>query len=593
MMQWALRDPSRFLQERKDLEELQKEADWLAACTWRVDADLVVEVDMDFEIHGKSYPLTLTYPDLFPETPAYIRPRDASLKLSNHQYGPGGSLCLQWRADNWERHVTGADLARSAHYLLAAEKHPEQPVRVPSAHFLTEGQKLRSSEHRLVCTSGLLAAMATIPNNSYRSLRKTSILHIPATVAFISKIAAADGEMVKINDLPSGVSSYFPLFVWPEDGKALRSSSFDNAPLPSSLDELNKLIEQSGFPAETVLIRDADTKNIKSQFLLLLGDDPKAMRAIAISVGEQTTIQKYDVILPQGQARRLPVESDQLAAVRFGIVGMGSIGSKVAVSLARSGARRFLLVDDDYLASHNICRHELSWAAAGTDKVHAVREALTLIASDLDVRVLSHRVAGQESALMAAAALKDLSACDVLIDATADPDVFLRLAAIAKSEKKAMCWAEVFAGGIGGMIARARPDIDPNPAAVRAAFLAHLETLQPAPFKQATGYDIQSQEPLTAYDSDVTQIASALTRLVIDTALKEQPSIFPYSLYMIGLRKEWIFTQPFDTRPIDVQGAGWESNAETATTETDRKEAVQVLLGIIVKGANANAGSSM
>ncbi len=591
-MRWALRDPSRFLQERKDLEQLQKEADWLVACAWRAGADFVVEVDMDFEIHGKPYAVTLTYPDLYPETPAYIRPRDTSQQWTNHQFGPGGSLCLEWRPDNWEPRVTGADLTRSAHRLLSAEKHPEQPVRVPSAHYLTEGQKLRSSEHRLVCTSGLLAALATIPNNSYRSLQKTSILHIPATVAFISKLEASDGEMVKINDLPSGVSSYFPLFAWPEDGKALRSSSFDGASLPSSFDELRKLLEQNGFPANTVLIHDADTKNIKSQFLLLLGDDPKAIWAIAISAGEETTIQKYDVILPQDQACRLPVESKQLAAVRFGIVGMGSIGSKVAVSLARSGARRFLLVDDDYLAPHNICRHELSWAAVGTDKVHAVREALTLVAADLDVRALPHRVAGQESALMAAAALKDLSTCDVLIDATADPDVFLRLAAIAKSEKRPLCWAEVFAGGIGGLIARARPDIDPNPLAVRAAFLTHLDTLPPAPFQLATGYDVQSQEPLTAYDSDVTQIASALTRLIIDTALREQPSIFPYSVYMIGLQKTWIFAQPFDTRPIDVQGAGWEPNAETAASEADRKEAVQVLLGIIVKGAHADAGSS-
>ena len=587
-MQWALRDLLRFLQEHKDLERLQKEADWLVACAWRIDA--TVEVDMDFEIHGKPYQVTLTYPDLFPETPAYIRPRDASQQWSIHQYGPGGSFCLEWRADNWQRNVTGADLAQSLYRLLTAETHPEQPARVPSAHHLTEGQKLRSSEHRLVCTPGLLAALAIIPDNVHRKLRKTSVLHVPATVAFISKFEAADSEMANIGDLPSGVSSYFPLFAWSEDGKALRSSSFDGTPLPSSFDELSKLLEKSGFASDTVLTRDAETKNIKSQFLLLIGDDPKAMRAIAINAGEEATIQKYDVILPQSQARRLPAESDQLAAIRFGIVGMGSIGSKVAVSLARSGARRFLLVDDDYLAPHNICRHELSWAAAGTDKVHAIQEALTLIASDLDVKVLSHRVAGQESALVAAAALKELNTCDVLIDATAEPEVFLRLAAIAKMGKKPMCWAEVFAGGIGGLIARARPDIDPNPVAVRDAFISHLDTLPPAPFRRATDYDVQSQEPLTAYDSDVTQIASAFTRLIIDTALRERTSIFPYSVYMIGLQKAWIFTQPFDTRPIDVQGAGWESDAETAT-EADRKEAVQVLLGIIVKEAHADASS--
>ena len=115
--------------------------------------------------------------------------------------------------------------------------------------------------------------------------------------------------------------------------------------------------------------------------------------------------------------------------------------------------------------------------------------------------------------------------------------------------------------------------------------------MEPAPFQREAGYDVQSEEPLTAYDSDVTLISSAFTRLIIDTALREQPSVFPYSVYMIGLRKEWIFSQPFDTRPIDVQGAGWESSIEMAT-EAHRKEALQVLLGIIVKEAHADAGSS-
>lgn len=204
-MQWVLRELPRFLQEHKALERLHEEADWLVACAWRVGDS--VEVDMDLDIHGKLYGVTLTYPDLFPETPAYIRPRDASQQWSFHQHGPGGSFCLEWRADNWDRAITGADLAKSLHRLLAAETHPEKPVRVPSAHHMSEGQRLRSSEHRLVCTSGLLAALTDIPNNAHRKLRKTSLLHIPATVAFISQLERSDGEMEKIADLPSGVST--------------------------------------------------------------------------------------------------------------------------------------------------------------------------------------------------------------------------------------------------------------------------------------------------------------------------------------------------------------------------------------------------
>ena len=130
--------------------------------------------------------------------------------------------------------------------------------------------------------------------------------------------------------------------------------------------------------------------------------------------------------------------------------------------------------------------------------------------------------------MSAAAALKDLSNCDLLIDATANPEVFLLLAALAKRHGISLCWGEIFAGGYGGMIARARPGRDPNPLAVRDAYPAHLATLPDAPFKNAAGYDGDEEEPLVAYDSDVGLVATALTRLSIDTALSRDPSEFPY-----------------------------------------------------------------
>jgi len=74
--------------------------------------------------------------------------------------------------------------------------------------------------------------------------------------------------------------------------------------------------------------------------------------------------------------------------------------------------------------------------------------------------------------------------------------------------------------------------------------------LPPAPFRDAGGYDGNDQQPGIAYDGDVAQIASTLTRLALDTALQREPSDFPYAAYLIGLRKEWIFEQAFDTRPI-------------------------------------------
>jgi sulfur-carrier protein adenylyltransferase/sulfurtransferase len=192
--------------------------------------------------------------------------------------------------------------------------------------------------------------------------------------------------------------------------------------------------------------------------------------------------------------------------------------------------------------------------------------------------------------LAAATILNDLSTCDLLIDATANPEVFLRMAAIAKAGNKPLCWGEVFAGGYGGLIARARPDLDPNPLAVRAAIHAFLATLPPAPFKQAEGYNVESDQPLIAHDCDVGQIATSLTRVAIDCALHSNPSQFPFAAYLVGMRKEWIFEQPFDTRPIDVKGDGWNELA-SPVKEEDRLAALKGLMELYEGTRNAESGT--
>ena len=58
--------------------------------------------------------------------------------------------------------------------------------------------------------------------------------------------------------------------------------------------------------------------------------------------------------------------------------------------------------------------------------------------------------------------------------------------------------------------------------------------------------------PLIADDADVTVIASHAARMGIDMLIPRSPSMFPNSVYMIGLAKGWIFEQPFETHPIEV-----------------------------------------
>lgn len=588
-MQWLLRDPARFLHERAELEKLSGEP-WLKALAWRVGGEFAVQVDVDVEVHSSLYAMTLTYPDLFPETPAYIRPRDSAEQWSGHQYGPGGSLCLEYRADNWDPGVSGADLLRSAHKLLATERDPDKPSEVASAHRQTQGQRLRASEHRLFCTAELSAKLNVLPAVGMFQLSVREALHETATVVFVSELESvnADGSMEAITDVPGGITSFGPFFALGGKGRVLKSKEFDEPGSVSSVDELLALTARASFDGDKIL--EGFSETIGDSIVLLVGSSLEGMLAFGITKGDNPSLRRYSVILPEKRTERLPAEHAELKQSRIGIVGLGSIGSKVAVSLARSGVRRFLLVDDDILLPENICRNELSWAGVGVHKAEAVREALSLVAPGLEIEVRIHRVAGQESAIAAAAAVKDLAACDLLVDATANAEVFLRLAAVARMVKRPLCWGELFAGGLGGLIARARPGIDPNPIAVRNGILNYLETQSSAPHRVAGGYDIEGQAPVIATDSDVTLVAGSLSRFVLDTLLQTKQSEYPYSAYLLGFRNEWIFSQPFDTQPMTVSGPGWDEGP--SASDEERLNAVKLLLKLAAERQDDHSDSA-
>jgi molybdopterin/thiamine biosynthesis adenylyltransferase len=65
-----------------------------------------------------------------------------------------------------------------------------------------------------------------------------------------------------------------------------------------------------------------------------------------------------------------------LASKRVGVIGLGSGGSFVALSLAMSGVGKFVLVDDDTLETANVVRHAADLRDVGKPKVQAVAELI-------------------------------------------------------------------------------------------------------------------------------------------------------------------------------------------------------------------------
>ena len=69
------------------------------------------------------------------------------------------------------------------------------------------------------------------------------------------------------------------------------------------------------------------------------------------------------------------LETSMMQEKRAVILGCGSVGSLVALELARSGVSHFLLCDADILEYHNLCRHQCGIEDVGDLKVNAVKRS--------------------------------------------------------------------------------------------------------------------------------------------------------------------------------------------------------------------------
>jgi ubiquitin-protein ligase len=578
-MAWFLDHLERFHQEKNALEALSGEA-WLAH-SWHLVADGTLEVHVDITVHDRVYEGVLRYPEAFPNALPYICPRNLTERWSSHQF-VGGALCLEWRADNWHPQVTGADIVRSAFKLLSTENHPLTPESVPSAHRLTIGQTLRSRRARLVVTADLRAKLGELPLSSTTRLAVVTMSHEHARTWFVTGISSGESN-IPIVDLPAGIANPYPLFAWPVDGVVFRAESWAGQSQLSTVEDLIHILEAAGMDS-TALNGLSDAKGLAT-LVVLAGANLDDSLAFTIDAAEPSVLNIVSMVVSGTSMARVAPEAEKLALVRIAVVGLGSIGSKMAVSLARSGARRLLLVDDDVLLGENIVRHELDWASVGTHKASAVRAKLLLIAPDIEATPRLLRINGQDSPTASAAVLKEISACDLIIDATANPHVFLRLAGVAQASKKSMVWAQVYAGGFGGVIARARPGLDPNPLAVRDGITDHYSGLPVAPFQTAGGYDDTSDSPFVAYDSDIGYVAAAATHLALDTALGRNPSLFAANAYRLGLREEWDFTGPFEVQAITISGPGWDTDLADVDAEV-AQESMDSIRAIILDATN-------
>ncbi|MGA8475514.1 MAG: ThiF family adenylyltransferase [Candidatus Cybelea sp.] len=431
----------------------------------------------------------------------------------------------------------------SAYQLIEAEnpKGTDQPaIEVASRHALTQGQEIRWRSFRFLLPASIRDRIARL-NVTEIAAAKAWIQpgHERATTFVLNNITTSDGTDWVCPEHAPYRGRYN--FLW--DGliikinKTLRVEEFSTFP---------QLVSEIGDDA---LIRKVE----EERFGFLVLATPKALEAANVGTGGILT--SAAMVCTDDEGQREPPSFENLRNKKVGVVGAGSAGSKIMITLARSGVRDFVLVDDDVFLPHNVRRHALSWNSVGESKVDALETQIRLISPNAQVDARRLRLTGQEAASSVSGALVALSKCNLIVDATADPNTLNQLSYIAKRDSRTLVWMQVYAGGIGGMVARHRPHIDPEPHRMRMLFNEVTQSLtDEAPPRAIGKYAAEGEhgEPVIASDADVSIIAHWAAEMALDTLAENEPSRFPFRMYLIGLTRGWAFDEPFHTIPIDV-----------------------------------------
>jgi sulfur-carrier protein adenylyltransferase/sulfurtransferase len=550
-MIWWLENPTRARSERQSVADLAERVNWLRGVRWYLSNGAAFVVDFEIEHDGESVPLTMTYAEFHPNAPPIVVPRDSS-RLSSHQYGAGGNLCLEYRADNWETAITGAMMIESAHRLIAGERDVDGPE-LPSAHYVSIGQSVRGSSFRFLVTPPLEERLKAIEPGTSVEIGVAEKYHAETLTVTITEVDGA----TDMRAWPAGIRETT------KRGYAIRLPADTRMPAAAQ-DSIAGLLGDLGLAT------------LHEQVLAATGE----MDLVMVSGTEIAHFYAYDGnqkryfgrsrILKVGVGSRLSDDYAILAGKSIAIVGCGSIGSKVAAMLMRAGVRQFTLVDDDVLFAANLVRNELSAVAVGAHKVDALRARLIEIAGTIDITVRRVALGGQESADSTDSVMSALRTCDIIIDATADAHCFNFCAAVAKESLKPLVWGEVFAGGIGGLVARVRSGHEPEPQTARNQINAWCDGHGiPAPLAGfAAPYATAAGDgaALVADDAEVAIIAGHLARLATDVLIHPDESAFPVPAYAIGLRRAWIFSEPFETWPIQLAGSEpWKVEQDSAS----------------------------
>lgn len=440
---------------------------------------------------GEEIELEIIFPDNFP----FFRPQvlAKSILLPRHQHPIHMDLCLLPRETiNWDIQDLGSFLEDRLPKVLregietdpqVIASTPEEQAEPISEYYTTmkplvfssgrpvimEEEINSTAEELKILDSGLIKVESK-QNPSSVSLEEITgsglVLNISKWINRKGQLIESDFESHFSKEL-SRTLSWYKLSKFPSD---IYGENF--------LSEFKKIIyRDKAVDIKSLQLRTKDF-NLLSSFCLLFPEEHEpgeygwgwVQYTLGQVIGKggkrkkaprtySNIFSKIQYLSKTEYFNRIP-QVQEFQGKTVGLLGVGAIGSPIALELAKNGIKTLKILDYDWFEAPNTVRWSLGLDYLGYTKIEALQKYITLNYPYTNVIPFYHKIGDPYLKIDENVLLEDFfNECDVIIDATVENAVNHLISNRCHALKIPYILAEGRRGGWGGLVARFLPGI--------------------------------------------------------------------------------------------------------------------------------------
>lgn len=245
--------------------------------------------------------------------------------------------------------------------------------------------------------------------------------------------------------------------------------------------------------------------------------------------------------------------SSEVKEKKIAIIGLGSVGSRVLIDLARTGFQKFVIIDHDLFFPYNVIRHELTALHIGEFKVEALKKKITFeINPSVEIKDFKYEFAGQELTSYTDLIINEIINCDVIVDCSGSDSVLFSLNDLVFEHNLNYVAGTILPAAVGQVIFIRKKESSYDIADIYHRYSSFIEENSISIPKQENDYNgLIGESIFSATMSDCSIMSGLIGKIVLSLLDTNSKTDFSRPFYILSTSNVNGLDQPMNVLTIN------------------------------------------